>query len=212
MRRSSSLWRLGGSVFGFATAFLLLATGLLKRDDFDIFFLFRQARRRAAMRAAMSESPTGPWSSASADTGKRLEQASRRKPPPPREPEVLRVARADSMRLLREHQPSEAGARYASVLEEHPTFCLPADQQLDVASALFAEGRYPEAAQAYENYLERHRHDRRVTETALLLLVLYVRKMPSPEKARDLLERFGERFESDDHHDLVEALRSEVPA
>lgn len=203
---------LGGSVFGFTTAVILLATGLLKRDDFDIFFLFKQSRRRAAMRSAMKGTAAGPWESASADTGKRLEKARQRPPEPPREPEIIRTARADILRLTREHQPSEAAKRYASVLEEHPDFCMPADQQLDVASALFAEERFPQAAQAYENYLKRHRHDRRVTETALLLLVLYVRKMPAPEKARDLLERFGERFENDDHHDLVEALRSEVPA
>ena len=201
---------LGGSVFGFATAFILLATGLLKRDDFDIFFMFKQARRRAAMRAAMSGTTTGPWESASADTAKRLEQARKQKPPPPREPEVLRTARADIMRLTREHQPSEAGTRYASVLAEHPTFCVPADQQLDVASALYADGRYPEAAQAYENYLSHHKHDRRVTETALLLLVIYARKLPARDKAKALLERFGERFESDTHRELVNALRQEV--
>ena len=201
---------LGGSVFGFATAILLLVTGLLKRDDFDIFFLFKQYRRRAAMRSALSGNATGPWESSSADTGKRLEQAKRRAPEPPREPEVIRTARTDILRLTREHQPSEAAKRYASVLEEHPGFCMPADQQLDVASALFSEEQYPQAAIAYENYLQHHRHDRRVTETALLLLVLYVRKMPSPDKAKDLLERFGERFENDNHHQLVSVLRSEM--
>ena len=212
MRTSNTAFaaHLGGSVFGFATAFILLASGLLKRDDFDIFFLFKQSRRRAAMRAALSGSPTGPWDSASADTGKRLEQASRRKPPPPREPEVLRVARADIMRLTREHHPEEAGTRYASVLGEHPKFCLPPDQQLDVASALFAGGRFPEAAQAYENYLERHRHDRRVTETALLLLLLYVRKHREPEKAEALLEKFDERFNAEGHGALAGSLREEL--
>ena len=114
------------------------------------------------------------------------------------------------MRLLREHQPQEAGTRYASVLGEHPTFCLPADQQVDVASALFASDRFSEAAQAYENYLERHRHDRRVTETALLLLVLYIRKQPAPEKARALLERFNERFTAEGHAALVDSLREEL--
>lgn len=209
--RTAFAAHLGGSVFGFSVAVVLLATGMLKRDDFDIFYLFKQSRRRAAMRAAVSGSPTGPWASASADTGKRLEQASRsRKPPPPEEPEVLRVARADILRLTREHQQSEAARRYASVLGEHPGFCVPADQQLDVASALFAEERYDEAALAYQNFLDRYPHDRRATETALLLLVIHVRRAPDHEKAVALLERFGERFDTDSHRELVAALRSEV--
>ena len=87
---------------------------------------------------------------------------------------------------------------------------MPADQQLDVASALFAEERFKEAGLAYQNVLDRYPHDRRATETALLLLVIHVRRAPDHPKAVALLERFGERLDTDSHRELVAALRSEV--
>ena len=40
---------LAGYAYGFSVAVLLLATRVLPRRDFDIFYLFTQARRRAAM-------------------------------------------------------------------------------------------------------------------------------------------------------------------
>src|SRR5262245_38264123 len=49
---------LAGYAFGFAVGFALLATGVLKRQEFDVFFLFTQARRRAAFRAASRGGPS----------------------------------------------------------------------------------------------------------------------------------------------------------
>ncbi len=201
---------LGGSVFGFSIAFLLLATKLLKRDDFDIFFLFKQSRRRAAMRAATAESVGGPWASASADTPDRLQKMRSKKPPAPTEPPIVREARNDIRTLLVDHQPKEAARRYASMLKDHPEFMLSADHQLDVASTLFADGAFDEAAIAYELFLGKHPHDRRVIETAMLLAVLYVRKKPSPEKARIILDRYDERFRTQGHAALAVSLREEI--
>jgi len=203
---------IGGSVFGFSIAFFLLATKLLKRDDFDIFFLLKQSRRRAAMRSATADSVGGPWASASADTSDRLAKKRAMKPAAPTEPPLLREARNDIRTLLIEHQPKEAARRYASMLGEHPEFMLSADHQLDVASTLFAEEAYANAAVAYELFLAKHPHDRRVIETAMLLTLLYVRKKPSPEKARRLLDEFGDRFRTQGHETLASTLRSEIPS
>ena len=203
---------LGGSVFGFSIAFLLLATKLLKRDDFDIFFLFKQSRRRAAMRSATADSIGGAWASASSDTPERLAKARSKKPPAPTEPPIIREARNDIRNLLVDHQPKEAARRYASMLKDHPDFMLSADHQLDVASSLFAEGMFDEASKAYELFLAKHPHDRRVAETAMLLAVLYVRKTPSPENARRILGLYGERFKTQGHAKLAEELQGEIPA
>lgn len=212
MRQSNTAFaaHIGGSVFGFVVAFLLLATKMIKSDDFDIFYLLKQSRRRAAMRAAVGQSAAGPWESAVADTEKRLERASKKKPAPPRESEVVRAARADIARLLREHDPTEASRRYASLLKENPKVTLAADQQLDVASALFANGDFAVAAQAYELYLERYRHDRRRVETAVLLSVLYVRKEKNYQRAKELLDEFEPRIAETSHQQLVATLRGEL--
>lgn len=201
---------IGGSIFGFLVAFLLLATKILKSDDFDIFFLFKQSRRRAAMRAAVGESAAGPWESATADTARRLEHAQRKKPAPPREPEIFRDARGDIARLLRNHDTEEAAQRYASVLQEHSEFVLSVDLQLDVASALFAAGDFKAAAQAYELYLERYKNDRKIIETAILLAVIFVRKDRNPKRALELLDEFEPRLVEQSHRDLATTLRKEL--
>ena len=67
---------LSGYVYGFGVGFALLALRILKREEFDVFYLFTQARRRAAFRAASQEGPAGMWSSAQADTSKRLVKSS----------------------------------------------------------------------------------------------------------------------------------------
>ncbi len=63
---------IAGYIYGFGTSFLLLATSVLKREEFDVFFVFTQARRRAAFRAASRHGPAGMFESAQADTAKRL--------------------------------------------------------------------------------------------------------------------------------------------
>ena len=71
---------------------------------------------------------------------------------------------------------------------------------------------FDEAAKAYELFLDRHPHDRRVIETAMLLAVLYVRKRPAPDKALRILDHYGERFRTQGHATLADALREEVPS
>lgn len=207
---NTAYWaHIGGSVFGFGVAVGLLAAGFLKHDDFDIFYLFRQSRRRAAMRKAVAGSAAGPWASATADTSKRLETMQKRRRTP-EEPEAVRSARTEIGALLREHRRSEAADRWAVVQREHERFVLGVDQQLDVASTLYSEERWGEAARAYELYLERFRSDRRHRETALLLAVLHVRKLPDPVRARELIDELEPVVTDPAHRRLLDALREEL--
>ena len=207
---NTAYWaHIGGSVFGFSVAVVLLSAGFLKHDDFDIFYLFKQSRRRAAMRRAVADSPAGPWASATADTGARL-AASRKRRTAPEEPEAVRAARGEITRLLREHQQIPAAKLYAELLDEHPRLVLSVEQQLDVASTLYAEGRFEKAARAYESYLAKFRSDRRHRETALLLAVLYVRKIPNPDRARELIDELEPVVSDPAHQQLLAALREEL--
>ncbi len=49
-----------GYAFGMATMLALLAMGILRRTDFDLFFLMKQWRRRRVMRAALQQG-ANPW-------------------------------------------------------------------------------------------------------------------------------------------------------
>ena len=207
---NTAYWaHIGGSVFGFSVAVLLLVSGILKHDDFDIFYLFKQSRRRAAMRKAVGNTAAGPWSSATADTSARLATMRKRKPTP-EEPQEIRDARTEISRLLREHESVQAASCYADVLKNHPKFILSVEQQLDVASTLYSEGRFAESAKAYEFYLERFKSDRRHRDTALLLSVLYVRKHRNPERARELIDELDPVLTDDAHRRLLETLREEL--
>ena len=179
------------------------------RIGFAIFYLFKQSRRRAAMRKAVGNTAAGPWSSATADTPARLATMRKRKPTP-EEPQEIRDARTEISRLLREHESVRAATCYADVLKKHPKFILSVEQQLDVASTLYSEGRFAESAKAYEFYLERFKSDRRHRDTALLLTVLYVRKNRNPERARELIDELEPALTDDAHRRLLQTLREEL--
>ncbi len=206
---------LAGYAFGFGVAVALLATRKLPRDDFDIWFIFKQSRRRAAFRRATSGSVAGPWESASADTGRRLGERARKTAPvddaPPPDPEVA-AARRRIEELVVEHRLPEAAEAYAELLAEHPETVLTADRQVDVASQLHAEGREQEAGTAYELMIDRYPAHPRTPEVRLLLAALYVRSLGRAEDALPLLERARSGRLGEDHRALVDALEAEAQA
>ncbi|MCA9283867.1 MAG: rhomboid family intramembrane serine protease, partial [Phycisphaerales bacterium] len=133
---------LAGYAYGFTVAVVLLATRILPRRDFDIFYLFTQSRRRAAMRAATAEAQrrnmvvrSGP------NAPPKLAVA-----PPPAPPHA--AERAEISRLHRSGDLSAAAAAYRALLARDGTAVLAEDQQLDVANQLMQEGRHAAAAAA----------------------------------------------------------------
>ncbi|MHC4650406.1 MAG: rhomboid family intramembrane serine protease, partial [Planctomycetota bacterium] len=143
---------LAGYVYGFGTGFALLATNILKREEFDVFFLFTQARRRAAFRSASREDPAGMWESAQADTAKRLRRRAASAPQPDPRDERIAELRAQVSRRLASGDIKTAAEIYRQVLAESravpgtaasqatpgavsaPSIVLPEQGQLDVAS------------------------------------------------------------------------------
>lgn len=206
---------LAGYAFGFGVAVTLLATRRLPRDDFDIWFIFKQSRRRAAFRQAAAGAVGGPWESASADTGRqvaeRMKRSSEAADAPPPDPE-LHAARRRIEQLALEHRLPEAATAYAELLRTRPDAVLSPDRQVDVASQLHADGRERDAARAYELVLERYPAHPRTADVRLLLAVLYVRSLDRPEDALPLLERARTGRLDEAHRELVEALEEEARA
>lgn len=203
---------LAGYAYGFGVSIALLATGVLQRDDFDIWFLFKQSRRRAAFRRVTKGTPAGPWDAPSADTGRRLaEQAKRAKPAPPSDPE-MRAARLRIESLANGHKLEEAAAAYAELLKIRPEAALSPDHQLDVASQLHASGQDADAAEAYRIFVERSPLHPRASEVRLLLAAVYLRNLDRTSDARAMLERIRESRVNPDHVALLEDLEAEVMA
>ena len=63
---------LAGYTYGFGISLGLLATGIVKREEFDLFFLMKQAKRRAEFRAVSRQQVGGLYESSSADTSRNL--------------------------------------------------------------------------------------------------------------------------------------------
>lgn len=201
---------LAGYAYGFGLAFLLLATRRLPRKDFDVFFLFTQARRRAAMRAAVRE---GAKDEERARARVRLANAAAKAPPPPPErldsaaarsstgrslpappepapprDEATTQARAAVEAAIASRDFESASARYRDLLARDSAAILSYATQMDVANQLLRDGDNLTAARAYELFIKAYPESPRADEARLLLATIYTRRLPDPVKARSLLD------------------------
>ncbi len=220
---------LAGYIYGFSVGFFLLATKLLKHEEFDVFFLFTQARRRAAFRAASRQGPSGLWDSAQADTEKRLANETATAAPPT--PLQLRQEelRAKINKLLATGDVAEAARSYQELLGETspPNVEAPsttaADQaaaiaatvlaeqgQLDIASQLYSLGAHADAAQAYELLIQSYPSTVRADEVRLILGLLYARHLNLPQRARELIEQAKPRLRDEGQTRLADQLLAEL--
>lgn len=224
LRQSSSLLGGGGSdvaymahiagyVYGFSISFLLLATSVLKREEFDVFFVFTQARRRAAFRAASRQGPAGIWESAQADTPKRLaRQQTRAKSKDPKQTQLAELR--DRINLLISDGDLPAAARtYQQLLCESPdkaVIALSERSQLDVASQLYSQEEYADAATAYELLLASYPSSAKTAEVRLILGLIYARQLDRPTRARELIEQAKTRLRDASQTALAEKLLAEL--
>jgi membrane associated rhomboid family serine protease len=199
---------LAGYVYGFAVGLTLLATGILKREEFDIFYLFKQSRRRARFRAANSGQVSGPWDSSPSDVGKR-----RRAQPTRAISEAdaaLAQQRSQINRLIESHDLDGAARLYCQLIQQSPKAVLPEPRQLDVANQLYALNQHRYAADAYELFLEHYPHSQKASEVSLILGVIYTRKLQEPQRAREMIDRARSRLLDPAQSALAEQLLSEL--
>ena len=178
---------IAGYVYGFSLAFVLLATGIIRREESDVFFLLTQARRRAALRAANRGTPSGAWESATADTGKRLERAKEQHETSPQD---IRIAetRAEINRRASENDLAGAAQQYKTLLREAPDTVFTEHRQLELANQLYTSEDHAAAAAAYELFLDRYNRSGHATEIRLMLGVLYTRHLKHGARAKEVIE------------------------
>jgi membrane associated rhomboid family serine protease len=215
---------LAGYAYGFGVGFTLLATGILKREEFDVFFLFTQARRRARFRAANRGTPAGAWDSAQADTARRMQRRTARGPKAAPPDDRRSRLRARVTERLAAGDVKAAAAAYRQLLADvrnedgggtmdDPTAIAFGEQvQLDVASQLYAQGAYVDAATAYEVLLERHAASRKADEVRLILGLIYARHLDRPDRARALIEQARPGLHEQSHARLADQILAELAA
>jgi membrane associated rhomboid family serine protease len=212
--RVAYMAHIAGYLYGFGTGFCLLATGILKHEEFDVFYLFRQARRRAAFRAASRAGPAGMWDTAQADTDKRLRKQANTRDTGNDELSVrLSLTKSQVTGLLARGDLAGAARAYRRVLAEAPeatASVLGERQQLDVASQLYALGEYTDAARAYELLLARYPASPRRDEVRLMLGLIYARRLDQPERARALISAAREGLRDEAQVELADQLLADL--
>jgi membrane associated rhomboid family serine protease len=199
---------IAGYVYGFALAFVLLAAGIVKRGEFDIFFLFTQARRRAAFRAASQPNVGGLWESASADTGRKLTESK-----VAREAAIderLVDARMEINRLAAAGDLAAAAIRYKQLLDESPSAVFGEQRQLELANQLYAQQDFAQAAAAYELFVSRFAKSAKAAEVRLMLGLLYTRQLKQPNRAREVIDAAKPHLHQSNQLALADELLAEL--
>jgi len=190
---------LGGYLYGFLLAIVLLATKVLRSDDYDVLFLLRQKKRRAEWKRVVSstESPSGVLPVP---------------PPADREVETDESAglRTRLRKCIREKDWPGAASAWTEYIEEVPEGALPEELQLELANRLFAADQRCEAATAYEQFLSNYSTSSQVQEVELMLGMLYARNLHRPDDAQPLLEKALNQLKDEQQRTLARTLLDEL--
>ncbi len=167
-----------GFALGGLSAFIMLWLRLLPRDDFDLFFILRQWKRRAEMRAALADRPGGAFESASRDTAERF--AASAKSTDDRIPH----ARAALGAAMRAGDWSKVVDGVHALTALTPQWSLAEPAQLQLANGLHEHGQHGLAADAYANLLRVHPKSAQREAVQLMLATICVRYLRDLDRAR----------------------------
>ena len=172
---------LGGYLFGFISAVVLLWTRALSRDQFDIVALWRRWYHRQSLASALRD----PAARARAEYGRVARPISRdsmvaREAPPDHITDLrVRIAAA-----LADRDRVTAAELYQELLEHDAQQVLSREQQLEVGYELYVMGRMPQAAAAFERYLQMYPTAPDADQVRLLLGIILARDLRQFETAR----------------------------
>lgn len=197
---------LAGYAYGFLLALLLIAVGLVKSDEYDLLFLLRQRRRRAAYRRVIRE--TESTSRIRTTPGETVIPVLAETDHDPEEARLRNLV----MRMIREDRYTEAQQAYRELQSSHPDAVLPESMQLEIANRLQVDGDRSLAASAYDRFLDRYPSSRQAPEVRLLLASLLIRFLNRPNDAQSLLKKALPDLRSDGHRELAQKLLRESGA
>ncbi|MGA3065791.1 MAG: rhomboid family intramembrane serine protease [Tepidisphaeraceae bacterium] len=170
-----------GTLFGASLCLILLAVGLLPRDQYDALGLISRWNRRRQYRSLVNQgyNPFGYT------------------PPPAdaRQPEIdprstrLLDLRAEISEAIAHHNLPHAAYLFLELKKMDPNQVLSRQAQLDVANQLASQQFYAQAAEAYEQFLSHYPNFDQIEQVELMLGVIYARYLNHYERARQLLLR-----------------------
>lgn len=188
----------GGTLFGFLVCMELLFFRLLPRDPMDFMSLVQQWNRRRQYKGLVRQgyNPFGymPQRAGPASV-----------PPPMPDPVQLRIQdmRAEIAESLAHDDLPAAAAKYLDVLAVDPRQVLSRTSQLDVANQLAHQGLYPQAAHAYERFIETYTNYDQIEQVQLMLGLIYSRYLQQYQRAHELLVQASARLRNDSEKSLA---------
>jgi membrane associated rhomboid family serine protease len=173
---------LSGAVFGLTICLLLLALGLLPRDQFDVLALASRWNRRRQYRQMVSQgyNPFAYVPPQPVDV--------RPSEPDPRRMRMLEL-RAEISEAIAHHNLPHAAFLFQELKKLDPTQVLSRQAQLDVANQLASQQSYTQAAEVYEQFMTHYPNYEQIEQVELMLGMIYARYLNQYERARQLLLR-----------------------
>jgi len=170
---------LAGYFFGAGAIIILLATGLVRTQGFDLWTMMKQWNRRRRYRDAVSDG-YDPY------TG-RLTKPVKAKQPKPRHDQQTQQ-QIDSLRSkiaqrIAERNVSAAAQLYLKLIEIDDTQIPPQQYLLDIANQLASESLHVQAARAYEHLLTHYAKYDYIEQVQLMLGIIYSRYLDKPDLA-----------------------------
>ena len=190
-----------GYVFGMAVGFLLLALGLIPRDQMDLLSMFSHARRRGRYRQMVSrgfkpfqaDAPARPQFEPP-KYGRWVEAKSVRSEPSDTQQAREIELRQEIAAACARHDLPAAVEKYLQLVRIAEDAVLSRQAQLDVANQLMAQEQYPAAADAYERFLRHYGNYEHMSDIHLMLGLIYGRYLHQYDRAEHYLAQAAARL------------------
>jgi membrane associated rhomboid family serine protease len=167
---------LSGYAFGILCSLILLGTGLTSSSHYDLWSMLKQWNRRRRYRDVIS---TGydPYTGLGGTKKIKVREVAK-----PENPEITRLRKAIA-NYAYQHNIHGATDLYLKMLNLDNNQVIPRQQLLDIANQLASEGRYQDAALAYENFLAHYSNYEYIEQVQLMLGLIYSRYLDKPDLA-----------------------------
>lgn len=178
-----------GYVFGIGIVAFVLAIKALPREPYDLLSMVRTWRRRRSYTQAVAGG-YDPFSRTPSSPARRWVGAQTTAAEVPASPE------AEELELRKRISVDHARGDFAATAEGYLKLTqiaddalLPMNQQLDVANYLMSAQQYPQAAEAYEQFLKHYGSYEYIGDIRLMLGLIYGRYLHQDEKAETNLNQ-----------------------
>jgi len=172
---------LSGYTFGILTMIGMLATGLIKSGNIDLWSMIKQWNRRRGYRDIVAN---GYDPFAAHQTKKKIMVKEVKKTAAQKQQEkLIKKIRSDISNWIDQRNLPAAANSYLEMINIDQDQLLPRQQLLDIANQLASDGKSSESAQAYEKFLKHYSSYEYIEQIQLMLGILYSRYLNNSQLA-----------------------------